>query len=123
MSDQRRNTSGREWMGVAIGTAIGVIGWRLLSPDPELTVRILGGATAGALVGIIPYRIGRHVDRRFAIASIVACAVAGGILGLLLAVPVAAILSWLLHRRRRAVADHATTGWSPPPPPPPPPSS
>lgn len=80
-------------IGAAFGSAL-VSG---LSPD--MMARIVGGALAGGACGLIPFFLGREKDKRFALTALGACALAGAAFGIILALPLALILAFIVHRR------------------------
>ena len=81
-----------------IGAVIGYTAVKLLPHD--LGVRILAGAATGLLVGLIPFFIGRRRHLLLARLSLALCVVAGAVLGLLLALPVAAVLACIILAKK-----------------------
>jgi phosphotransferase system glucose/maltose/N-acetylglucosamine-specific IIC component len=68
--------------------------------DETLLSFMLIGAAAGMVAGAVPAIVGALMSRLWlGIIGFLACAVAGAILGLLLAVPVAAVFTWLIVRK------------------------
>jgi hypothetical protein len=80
-------------IGAAIGSAA------VSSLPPETMARIVGGVLAGAACGLIPFFVGRKRDKQFALIALGACALAGAALGVILALPLALILTFVISRR------------------------
>lgn len=58
------------------------------------------GIIAGALVGLIPFFIGKNKNQeKLGLYSLLACALSGAVLGLLLAIPVACVCVFLIYNR------------------------
>lgn len=127
MTDQENRPSLAQIAATVLGVAIGVIGFRALGPEPELTARLIGGGIAGLLVGLVPYVMGRRSDATLAKVALGVTVVAGVLSGLLLAIPSAGIFAAVIFQRRRAgrSAPHdgegpgsvSGAGTTPPPPP------
>ena len=83
---------------------------------------ILVGSLAGALCGLVPLILGiTRSQRGLAIGGFGACVLCGAILGLVLAVPIAGLFTYLIVRASRARTPQAplpdTYGRAPPTPP------
>jgi hypothetical protein len=78
---------------------------------------MIGAVAAGALCGLVPlvYGLARG-EAELAVAGFVACVVGGMLLGVLVAVPLAALFAWLVWRQSReahpaaGAAGHARPG-------------
>ena len=69
-------------------------------------VWILLGGSLGLVVGLVPLIAGFvKKNTRFALLGFACSIVGGAILGLLLAVPVAAVFTWLILRKPKAPAE------------------
>jgi hypothetical protein len=74
---------------------------------PHMVVPIIAGGIAGSIFGLISGRVARkHGSRLIGEVALALCMVAGGIGGLLLAIPTAAILIGIAMRGRPAAASH-----------------
>jgi hypothetical protein len=86
-TNQTASTAGK-WIVMAISAAAGFFAVRLL--PAELGVRIVGGMIAGTLVGLIPFAVAKsRGDTRFGQTAIGWSVLAGAVLGIVLAAPVA----------------------------------
>jgi hypothetical protein len=81
-----------------VGAIIGYAAVKLLPHD--LGIKIFAGGATGLLVGLIPFLIGRKKHPRLARISLGCCLVAGMILGLLLALPVAVVFACIILARK-----------------------
>lgn len=79
-----------------------VVGYKVVKVLPfELTIKLLAGAFAGCLVGLIPFYIAKkRGDQAFSKLSLGICILCGFILGLLLAAPVCIILVVIAFSRQ-----------------------
>lgn len=84
--------------GGIIGGIIGYTAVRLLPHD--VGIRIFAGGAAGLLVGLMPFFIGEKRHPRLARISLWSCLIAGMILGLLLAVPVAVVFACIILAKK-----------------------
>ena len=84
--------------GGVIGGIIGYTAVKLLPHD--VGIHIFAGAAAGLLVGLIPFFIGKKRHPRLARISLWSCLIAGMILGLLLAVPVAVVFACIILAKK-----------------------
>lgn len=63
---------------------------------------IIVGGLAGIIVGLIPYFIGKNKDQiKIATQALIVCGICGIFLGLLLAVPVALIYTYLIYSKSK----------------------
>jgi hypothetical protein len=91
-------TISASWIAGVVGAIAGFAAVRFL---PGVTVRVMGGIVAGALVGLIPFFVARRRgDLVFAQWAMAWSVVAGAIFGILLAAPVAFGLTILAATRR-----------------------
>jgi hypothetical protein len=84
--------------GGVIGGIIGYTAVKLLPHD--VGIRIFVGGAIGLLIGLIPFFIGKNRHPRLARISLLSCLVAGMILGLLLAVPVAVVFACIILAKK-----------------------
>ena len=67
-----------------------------------MSTTIIGAFVAGAICGLVPLVYGLATgETGLAVGGFVACVIGGLLLGVLLAVPMAAIFAWLIWRQRR----------------------
>ena len=65
----------------------------------RVTFRAIVGAIVGLLLGLIPLIAGvKRGKPNLGIAGFFACALSGGLLGVILAGPVCAVFAWLIRR-------------------------
>ena len=92
-----------------LGTAIGVIVASAVvgGMSPQVSVQVLSGACFGLVPGFLVYRFAlRRDSERVGRIAVISCALAGGLMGLLLAIPTA--LAFYIMLRRRPLADSPT---------------
>ena len=71
----------------------------MFGADPKFGALLVAGLIAGLVCGLVPLVYGLMRDRgRLALLGLGASALAGLVLGLILAVPVAAIFAFLIYR-------------------------
>jgi hypothetical protein len=71
-----------------------------------LIAAIIGGLIAGLLCGLFPFALAKSRGRLgFGVAALFVCIICGGILGLLLAGPVAAVFSFVIVSMGKAKSD------------------
>jgi len=86
------------WIAPAVGAVLGVLAVRML--PGTMAIRIAGGMFAGLLVGLIPFWIAKsRDDSKLAGTAMTWCVIAGAVLGILLAAPVALGFSVAAARR------------------------
>jgi hypothetical protein len=66
---------------------------------PVVAIRFGAGIVAGLLIGLIPFFIFRNRDKKWASNALLACMVSGLICGVVLAIPVAIIISIIANKR------------------------
>jgi hypothetical protein len=94
---QSESTS-KLWVAAIAGGVAGLVA----VGGGKLGVRIAGGMIAGAFVGLIPLTVARsRGDTRFADTAMTCCMISGGVLGILLAAPVAIVLTIVAATRKR----------------------
>ncbi|MEO7539672.1 MAG: hypothetical protein ABIV21_06570, partial [Pyrinomonadaceae bacterium] len=77
----------------------------ILSTREALTYLVLIGLGVGLLLGLFPLVLGiRRGKKKYGIIGLVASILVGG-LSPILAVIVAGIFTWLIHRNKRAIED------------------
>jgi hypothetical protein len=81
-----------------VGALIGYTAVKLLSHD--LGLRIFVGGSVGLLIGLVPFLIGRKKHPHLARISLGCCLVAGMILGLTLALPLAAVFACIILAKK-----------------------
>ena len=92
--------------GVLAGVAGALVGFYISrSMGPTIGPRLLGGAMMGLLVGMLPYTLAKRADDpALARRSLIWTCLAGAVLGIIAALPVALVWSFVVMRRTRAVA-------------------
>lgn len=69
----------------------------------QLGATVVGALVAGAIVGLIPFFVGRYVhNEQLGLIGLGACVVANFLLGLVLSIPVAIIFAVILLVTRRS---------------------
>ena len=92
------------WKTALIAVIGGVVGAAVANGlgaalGPTFVVKVMGGAAAGGICGLIPYFASRRKDRAFARKSVWICVGSGMILGVILALPVAVVTAIIGSRR------------------------
>ena len=86
-------------VAMVVGALAGYLAMNALSPAAK--GRVIGGAIAGTIIGLLPFFVGRHVKQpKLAARALTCCCVAGIALGMVLAGPVALIFTLVLVSRR-----------------------
>ncbi|MBM6870088.1 hypothetical protein H7U37_11375 [Pseudoflavonifractor phocaeensis] len=68
----------------------------------RLIATLIGAIVAGAIVGLIPYFVGRYVNnQQMGLIGMAACVVANFLLGLALSIPVAIVFAVILFVTKR----------------------
>jgi hypothetical protein len=94
----RSDAKPANWVAPAIGAVLGFLAVRML--PGTIGIRIAGGMFAGLLVGLIPFWIAKsRGDSKLAGTAMTWCVIAGAVLGILLAAPVALGFSVAAARR------------------------
>jgi predicted lipid-binding transport protein (Tim44 family) len=86
-------------VAAVVGALAGYLAMNSLSPAAK--GRVIGGAIAGTIIGLLPFFVGRHMKQpKLATQALTCCCVAGVALGMVLAGPVALIFTLVLVSRR-----------------------
>lgn len=101
-TSQKPEDKTKQTVRVLTSVVCAVAGYIMVKVLPlELTMRFLGGAVAGCLVGLIPFYIARkRGEQAFSKISMGICILCGLILGLLLALPASIILVVIIFLRQ-----------------------
>ncbi len=69
----------------------------------KIVSAMLFGLVAGILAGLVPLIVGsKKRQMSLGLGGFFACAISGAVLGLILAVPIAGIFTWLIVRNSKA---------------------
>lgn len=101
------NAKSKEYLRTAAGVVGGIIGFisikLLFSYNPELAMRFIGGAITGIIIG---YATKYFLEKKYGINKISTnapwiCLASGLIGGAVLAIPVALIIFYMVHKRSK----------------------
>ena len=89
-------------LGTVVSVVAAIGGYMAMNVLPPTTkARVIGGGIAGAVLGLLPFFVGRHLkQQKLATHALTWCCVAGVALGMVLAGPVALVFTLVLVSRR-----------------------
>ena len=89
-------------LGTVVSVVAAIGGYMAMNLLPPTTkARVIGGGIAGAVLGLLPFFVGRRLkQQKLAAQALTWCCIAGVALGMVLAGPVALVFTLVLVSRR-----------------------